>query len=99
MSSPSSPQSDPFIMIRLWPRHHMFADDLAELLQVLRECPTASDEVWFCTYWGFPTLEAHRQHAEMMRDAADQIRALGIQAGMQIANTLGHGASPFLPED
>lgn len=86
-------------MIRLWPRHHMFAADLAELLEVLRECPRACDEVWFCTYWGFPTLEVHREHARMISEAAEQVRALGIRAGMQIANTLGHGASPFLPED
>lgn len=73
--------------------------DLAELIETLKACPTACDEVWFCTYWGFPSLEVHRQHAEMISQAAEQIRALGIQPGLQIANTLGHGSSPLFPEE
>jgi len=92
-------KADPFIMIRLWSRHHRFPDDLSELIQGLSENPRSCDEVWFCTQWGFPSLEVHRQHAELIAAAAEQIKALGILPGLQIANTLGHGTSPLFPEE
>jgi len=97
LSRPSS--QDPFVRIRLWPRHHLVKKDLAELLAALEACPGSCDEVWFCTNWGFPTLEVHRQHAGLVSEAASQVNALGIQAGLQIANTLGHGTSPLFPEE
>lgn len=92
-------KADPFIMIRLWPRHHQFPDDLSELIQGLSGNPGACDEVWFCTQWGFPSLEVHRQHAELIAAASERIRALGILPGLQIANTIGHGTSPLFPEE
>jgi hypothetical protein len=86
-------------MIRLWPRHHLFQTDLDELIESLRKTPGSCDEVWFCTAWGFPSLDTHRVHADRIVTASQRLRELGISAGLQIANTLGHGASPLFPEE
>jgi len=92
-------ESLPFVMIRLWPRHHMQSADLDELVECFRKTQGVCDEVWFCTAWGFPSLDTHREHAEKIEAAGERLRELGISAGLQIANTLGHGASPLFPEE
>ncbi|HOX06110.1 MAG TPA: hypothetical protein PK280_06890 [Planctomycetota bacterium] len=81
----------PFIIIRLWPQHHRSEAELRELLSALRRHRRACDEVWFATEIGFPPLEEHARSARLMAAAAEEIRALGIEPGLQIANTLGHG--------
>lgn len=85
--------SYPFMIIRLWPHHHTCEADLGELLAALKRNPKACDEVWFCTELGFPPLAAHADSARLMAAAAAEIRKLGIEPGLQIANTLGHGLS------
>lgn len=86
-------------MIRLWPRHHLEERALAELMEAFQKNPGCCDEVWFCTAWGFPTLETHRQHALRIASAATRLSELGIQPGLQIANTLGHGLYPLMARD
>jgi hypothetical protein len=83
----------PFVIIRLWPRHHAHQVELAGLLAALKRNRRACDEVWFCTEIGFPPMDAHERSALLMAGAAEKIRALGIEPGLQIANTLGHGMS------
>ncbi|MFV0416715.1 MAG: hypothetical protein ACK5NG_10155 [Chthoniobacterales bacterium] len=86
-------------MIRLWPHHHENTRDLDELLSIIQAHPGCCDEVWFCTPLGFPTLESHAGHAEKIGSAAERFRALGIQPGLQIANTFGHGRFVFMAEE
>lgn len=86
-------------MIRLWPHHHENPADLDELLSTIAAHPGCCDEVWFCTAWGFPVLESHRNHAKKIGTAAARFRELGIQTGLQIANTFGHGCYPFMAEE
>ena len=83
----------PFSIIRLWPQHHKSASDLKELLNALKKNKGACDEVWLCTEIGFPPLLEHAHSAKLMATVAEKIRALGIEPGLQIANTLGHGMS------
>ena len=80
----------PFMIIRLWPHHHTRKADLKDLVEALKRNRAACDEVWFCTELGFPPLEGHRRSAQLMAEAALEIRALGIEPGLQVANTLGH---------
>ncbi|MBE2204654.1 MAG: hypothetical protein IAE94_09985 [Chthoniobacterales bacterium] len=89
----------PLVMIRLWPHHHENPVDLDELLSTIAAHPGCCDEVWFCTAWGFSALESHRNHAKMIGTAAARFRELGIQTGLQIANTFGHGCYPFMAEE
>ena len=92
-------KSVPFLIIRLWPHHHTDEVDLGELLAALKANRRACDEVWFCTEIGFPPMEEHDRSARMMAEAAAKVRALGIAAGLQIANTLGHGGLSLLQDD
>ena len=85
----------PFLIIRLHPRHHRNKETLAEVLELLKNNPGVCDEVWFCTEFGFPEIQKHRESAGLMVSAAAEIRKLGIAAGLQIANTVGHGGTFF----
>jgi hypothetical protein len=86
-------QDIPFLIIRLHPRHHRNKETLAEVLKLLKEKPGVCNEVWFCTEFGFPDLQQHRESASLMVSAAVEIRKLGIATGLQIANTIGHGGT------
>lgn len=88
----------PLLVIRLWPDHHNDPACLEELLALLRRQRACCDEVWFCTELGFPTLDRHAESAARMAAAARRFQAEGILAGIQIANTLGHGDGPFAAE-
>lgn len=83
----------PFLIIRLHPRHHRNKETLAEVLDLLRNKPGICNEVWFFTELGFPDLQKHRESAVLISEAAIEIRKLGINAGLQIANTIGHGGA------
>ena len=87
--------SFPFLIIRLHPRHHRNKETLAEVLELLNRNPGICDEVWFCTEFGFPDLQKHRESADLMVSAATEIRKLGILPGLQIANTIGLGGTFF----
>lgn len=89
----------PFLIIRLHPRHHRDQTTLEEMVQLFQSKPGVCDEVWFCTEFGFPDLKQHRESAEWMAKAAERIRKLSIAAGLQVANTIGHGglyANPIM---
>ncbi len=87
----------PFLIIRLHPRHHRDPMMLAEMLQLMQSKPGLCNEVWFCTEMGFPPIEQHRESADLMAKAADEIRKLSIAPGLQIANTIGHGGTYTYP--
>ncbi|MBN1808208.1 MAG: hypothetical protein JW909_04010 [Planctomycetes bacterium] len=91
------PVSRPLSIVRLGPQHHGDPSQLEGLLDLLRQHRRACDEVWFCTEFGFPPLERHRESARLMAAAANRIRDIGILPGLQIANVLGHGDLPYYP--
>ncbi len=91
--------SRPFMVIRLWPRHHADERLLADLLATLRRHRDACDEVWFCTEFGFPSLRIHRTAALRMAAAAQTVRTAGFLPGIQIANTLGHADLLAMPAE
>lgn len=80
----------PFMIIRLWPEHHQHPAVLRSLLRVLARHRNACDEVWFCTQPGTPELAVHRAAALQMGEVTRLLREMGIQPGLQIAQTLGH---------
>lgn len=80
----------PFITQRLWDVHKS-VEELAALLDLLQRQRDACDEVWFATDYGFPPLAVHQAAADKMAAAAVRIRQLGIEASLQISNSLGHG--------
>ena len=57
--APPAEKPLPFLVIRLWPKHHTDPALLEELLAALRRQRACCDEVWLCTEIGFPTLQRH----------------------------------------
>ncbi len=49
------------------------------------------DEVWFSTGGNAATLDWHRQNAATQAKAAEELRAAGIVASLQVQETVGHG--------
>ncbi len=75
---------------RLWDTH----DDPALFdvtLDMIRKYPDSCNDVWLTTAIGYPSMEAHKKHAEMLVRAARSFRELGVSVSLQVANTLGHG--------
>ena len=87
----------PFMIVRLWPEHHNDVVLLDGLCAMLAGHRSACDEVWFCTEMGFPELDVHRRSAERLAIAVGRMRELGIEPGLQIANTLGHADMHHIP--
>lgn len=63
---------------------------MAALLASLAQWDGACDELWFSSDYGFPELEVHQRHAEQMGEAAALARAQGLEASLQLSNTIGH---------
>ena len=85
------PKNFPFTIIRMWPHQHKNKKDIKDILWALKKNKQAVDEVWFATEIGFPKIKTHEESACLMSKMVKKIRALGIEPGLQIANTIGHG--------
>ncbi|MBQ3095905.1 MAG: hypothetical protein IJC53_05695 [Clostridia bacterium] len=60
-------------------------------LKWIRDYPGCVDDIWFATYYGYPTLEKHRVYAERLAGYAERFRAAGVSVSFQVSNTHGHG--------
>lgn len=72
-------------------------DETGEYLRacadVMTKYPGSCDTVWMTGYYGYPTLEKHREYAESMVSVAENFKKKGIRVSMQFSNTIGHGDS------
>ena len=64
-----------------------------ETLELLKRYKDVCNEVWFCTELGFRSIQKHCESAALMARAANELRNMGIEAGMQVGNTIGHGGA------
>ena len=55
------------------------------------EHPGCCDEVWFSTGTGVPSLDWHRERANILKHAVADVRKMGIVPSLQFQATLGHG--------
>lgn len=62
-----------------------------EFIKAVSAHPGCCDEVWLATDYGFPTLEAHRQSAELLAEQAEKLRKAGLRVSLQLSNSIGHG--------
>lgn len=77
-------------MIRLWPAHHLDDSLEMQLIEAFKKYPGSCDEVWFCVEDGLDvTPEEQAKRRDKMMKAADDVRSLGIIAGLQTV-TIGH---------
>ena len=68
-------------------------EEWRQTFQMIAENPGCCDEVWFSTGIGVPPLEWHVENALRIAHGAEQLRNLGIEAGIQIQATIGHADS------
>ena len=60
--------------------------------------PGCCDEIWFSTGCGVPSLDWHRARAEVIAQAARDVRTCRIEPSLQFQATLGHGDAYGTPE-
>ena len=61
------------------------------LLEYIKEYPKSIDNIWMCTIYGYPKMEAHKAYAKRLVEGAKRIRETHVTVSMQISNTIGHG--------
>jgi len=83
----------PFIMFRIWSEYHRNPAFWKEMFDMVKRYQDVCNEVWFCMESGFRSIQKHCESAAMMARAANELRSLGIEAGMQIPHTIGHGGA------
>ncbi len=81
----------PFFMLRLRAPETDDERTWEETRAAIAAHPGCCDEVWFSTGIEFPPIDVHRARAAKQRKAAADCRAMGVQPGLQIMATLGHG--------
>lgn len=84
----------PRLMLRLSPGNTETDARWEETLKAIRSAPGCCDDVWFSTGTGVPDLSWHRERAARIARAASELRAMGIDASLQIQATIGHGDAP-----
>ena len=95
LSAAAAPAAEnPVLQFRLESGHTSSDAAWAATFEMLRQVPGLCDEIWFGTGFGMPTPEKHRENAERIRRAAEDVRALGWSFALQIQATIGHGG-PF----
>lgn len=62
-----------------------------ETYQAISDNPGCCDEVWFATGITIPPLDFHREHAEILSKAKQDLEQQGIATALQIQMTIGHG--------
>lgn len=88
----------PFLMLRLRAPETDDARTWEETHKAIAANPGCCDEVWFSTGIEFPPLDVHRVRAAKHAKAAADCRAMGVQPGLQVQATLGHGDSFAVPD-
>ena len=65
--------------------------------KAIADNPGCCDEIWFSTGIGFPLLDWHRKHADILAVAIADAKSKGIVPSLQFQATIGHGiGSPEL---
>ncbi|MCQ2118972.1 MAG: hypothetical protein MJY84_03520, partial [Bacteroidales bacterium] len=86
-------------MIRLWPQHHLVDTLEQQLIEAFKKYPECCDEVWFCVEDGLDvTPEEQAKRRDKLMKAADDVRSLGIIAGLQTV-TIGHPSHTTVDSD
>ena len=67
-------------------------EQLDALIACAKKHPNSMNTVWLCTRYGYPSLEDHRECAEVLLKMANKLRTAGIAVDLQFSNSIGHGA-------
>ncbi|MBQ8546686.1 MAG: hypothetical protein IJ437_07085 [Clostridia bacterium] len=64
---------------------------IKEFIKAVKRQKGSCDEVWFATYYGYPSLEKHRELALLLKENSKLIKDAGIRVSLQLSNSIGHG--------
>ena len=81
----------PVVLMRFSSAQTRTLAEWKETARALSENPGCCDDVWFSTGESFPALDWHREHVRCVREAAEDVRKLGIEVSLQFEATIGHG--------
>jgi len=81
----------PVVMLRLDFTHTDTDAAWDSTYTIIKENPGCCDEVWFSTGVVVKSVEWHREKAERMKRAKQQLSEIGIGSSVQIQMTIGHG--------
>ncbi|MBP5322087.1 MAG: hypothetical protein J6334_14010 [Kiritimatiellae bacterium] len=81
----------PFSAIRLRKPHTDSEEVWNRLFTQFVKHRDGVDDVWFSTGICFPKMDEHRESAQRLAKAAEQLRSVGILPSLQIQATIGHG--------
>jgi len=81
----------PVMMLRFHLSHTETDAAWDSTLAIIKENPGCCDEVWFSTGVVVKGMEWHRDKAERMKRAKQQLGEIGIGSSVQIQMTIGHG--------
>ena len=82
---------DPVVMMRFSSAQTRSREEWKRTARAFADNPGCCDEVWFSTGESFPSLDWHRRHVECVREAAEDMRRLGVAVSLQYEATIGHG--------
>lgn len=81
----------PLVMFRFSSAQTQSLEEWRQTAQVFAANRGCCDEVWFSTGESFPGMDWHRRNVAVIREAAEDMRKLGIRASIQFEATVGHG--------
>ena len=89
---PAAPRPEyPVVMMRFSSPQTRSLAEWRQTAQAFAENAGCCDDVWFSTGESFPSLDWHRRHVATVREAAEDLRRLGIGVSLQFEATIGHG--------
>lgn len=90
-SGDSSVGKTPLLSLRLRQTSTESETKWRDTYQAISENQGCCDEVWFATGITIPPLDFHREHAEILSKAKQDLEQQNIATALQIQMTIGHG--------
>ena len=90
-SGDSSAGKTPLLSLRLRQTSTESETKWRDTYQAISENQGCCDEVWFATGITIPPLDFHREHAEILSKAKQDLEQQNIATALQIQMTIGHG--------
>lgn len=89
--SDATESANPVLMFRISIDNTKSDEAWDRLFNQLKAYPECCDEVWFSTGIGIIPMDVHRENAERLARAKEDLETLGIESSIQVQMTIGHG--------
>jgi len=79
------------IIMRLRMDNNSTLERVDSTIEIIRENPGCCDEVWFSSGLRTPSLDKHRETADLIAHGIKELKKMGIRGSIQVQMTIGHG--------